>query len=537
MLYFLPVFTCLAFFISNAAASVKYYPTDKWLYSTPEEQGMASTSLLEMMMEIKKNGYQIQSITIVRNGYLVLDAYINYFQDGQKHETYSVTKSVISILIGIAIDKGHIKDVDQTIIQLFPNKKIGNLSKAKRLITLKDLLMMASGLDCNSGSANKLAGTIAMRKSDDWTQYNLNLPMAQMPGEHFDYCNGVSHLLSAIIHESTGMQTLDFAKKHLFNPLGIKDVEWEESPKSINNGFMGLRLQPRDMAKIGLLCLNKGKWENNQIVSAEWIEESTQPYIDGKWNGEGYGYQWWINPAGYYSAVGNLGQAIHVIPGLDIVAVFTGNIEGRNMHVSGRLLQNHIIPASISSESLPANPHEKKRLDDHISSIANTPAKGTIWLTEKEGVAKDGMFKRTASPGFQFKYPLSSIKTATRLPDQIMRMQTLAGGIITASTDSIPRDWRRLYFSMKLKDFGPKAYASWIKEYGSNITVLSNEEIMLSCGTKAYRTNIKWLVNNQNPLITNLVATYKDKRSIYIAVHEFKESTTVEKIIESLRFE
>ncbi len=119
-----------------------------------------------------------------------------------------------------------------------------------------------------------------MRKSNDWTQYNLNLPMAQMPGQYFNYCNGVSHLLSAIIHESTDMQTLDFARKHLFNPLGIKDVEWEESPEGINNGFMGLRLQPKDMAKIGLLFLYKGKWEtclsNSSIMRSEKNDDHIQ---------------------------------------------------------------------------------------------------------------------------------------------------------------------------------------------------------------------------------------------------------------------
>ena len=179
-LYFLPIFAILAFCYSYVAALVKYYPTDQWQYSAPEAHGMTSTSILEMMEDIKKNGYNIQSITIVRNGYLVLDAYINFFEEGQKHETYSVAKSVTSALIGIAIDKGYIKDVNQTITQLFPNKKIDNLDKLKRLMTLKDLLMMTSGLDCNYGSVNKWAGTITMRKSNDWTQYNLNLPMAQI---------------------------------------------------------------------------------------------------------------------------------------------------------------------------------------------------------------------------------------------------------------------------------------------------------------------------------------------------------------------
>jgi CubicO group peptidase (beta-lactamase class C family) len=207
-LYFLAIFTISAFFYSYATASVNYYPTNGWQISAPEEQGMHSKILLTMMEEIKNNGYNIQSVSIVRNGYLVLDSCLYPFKNDQKHEMYSATKSVTSALIGLAIDKGYIKDVHQTITQLFPNKKISNLDDLKRSLTLKDLLMMASGLDCNDGSANKWAGTKAMRKSNDWTQYMLNLPMAQPPGEHFHYCNGASHLLSAIIHESTGMQTL-----------------------------------------------------------------------------------------------------------------------------------------------------------------------------------------------------------------------------------------------------------------------------------------------------------------------------------------
>ncbi len=347
---FLASFVIIAFFYSYATASVNSYPIDGWQNSTPEAQGLHSKLLLEMMTHIKKNGYSIQSVTIVRNGYVVLDAYMYPFEDGQKHEMYSATKSVTSALIGIAIDKGYIKDVNQTITELFPDRKISNLDNFKRSISLKDLLMMASGLDCNDATANKWAGTISMKKSNDWTQYTLNLPMAQTPGVYFHYCNGVSHLLSAIIHESTGMNTIDFAKMYLFDPLGIKNIEWGESPEGTTNGFAGLRMQPKDMAKIGLLYLNNGKWGNKQIISAEWIEESTRPYIDGRWNGEDYGYQWWVNPAGFYSAVGMYGQAIYVLPGKNLVAVFTSNIVDENMYISGSLLQEYIIPVSVSSE-------------------------------------------------------------------------------------------------------------------------------------------------------------------------------------------
>lgn len=536
-LCFLSIFTTILFFYSYASASVKYFPTDQWHVSAPEAQGMPSTSLLEMMEDIKKKGYNIQSISIVRNGYLVLDAYINPIQDGQKHETYSVTKSVMSALIGIAIDQGHIKDVNQTIAELFPNRKISNLDERKKLMTLKDLLTMTSGLDCKDATANNWAGTIAMRRSDDWTQYALDLPMAQTPGKYFHYCNGVSHLLSAIIHESTDMKTIDFAKKNLFDPLGIKDIEWEESPEGISNGYKGLQMQPKDMAKIGLLYLNKGKWENRQIISAEWVEESTQPYIDGRWNGEDYGYQWWINPVGFYSAVGMYGQAIYVVPGKNLVAVFTSNIVDENMYISGSLLQEYIIPAIASSEPLPPKPDEMKRLYDFLASIAKAPTQGMVWLTESEGSAKDGIFKRAASPSFKFEYPLGCIKTATRQPDQIMRMETPADGIITASIYRIPRNWRRFFLPMKLEDFGPKEYASWMKKYGSNITVTSNDKIMLEDGTEAYRTDFEWTMKNNKSLITNLVSTYKNGKCIYIAVHQFEKNNMVESIIQSWKFE
>ncbi len=530
-LYILSIFIISAFFYSYAPASVTHYPTNGWQISAPEAQGMHSKPILDMMEAIKKKGYNIQSVSIVRNGYLVLDAYNYPFKDGQKHEMYSVTKSVTSALIGIAIDKGYIKDVTQTISELFPDKKISNLDELKRSLTLKDLLMMASGLDCNDASANRWAGTIAMLKSNDWTQYTLNLPMAQRPGEYFHYCNGVSHLLSAIIQKSSGMKTIEFAKKYLFDPLGIKDIEWAESPEGINNGFSGLRLQPRDMAKIGLLYLNQGKWENKQIISVDWIKASTRPYIDGRWNGEDYGYQWWINPAGYYSAVGKYGQAIYVMPAKNLVAVFTSHILGKDMYISGPLLKEYIIPAIASSKPLPPDPQETARLDDFLAGIAKAPTQGMIWLSENQGVAKDGIFKRTAAPSFQFTYPVGSTKAILGLPSQIMRMKTPEGIIFTATIMDIPE-------GVKLKDFGPIFIVKWFGNYryGSNLKVTSNKEITLKCGTKAYQTNFTWVWNNTDKMTTFQVSAYRDGQCIFLATHPWQNPEKVEPIVQSLTF-
>ncbi|MEE4602803.1 MAG: serine hydrolase [Desulfobacteraceae bacterium] len=530
--HILVIFIILAFFHSYASASVSYFPTSEWQISTPEAQGMHSKPILEMMTAIKKKGYTIQNVSIIRNGYLVLDAYIYPFKDGQKHGTYSVTKSVISALIGIAIDKGYIKNVNQTITELFPNKKIANLDELKRSLTLKDLLIMASGFDCNDASANRWAGTIAMTKSSDWTQYTLNLPMAQTPGEYFHYCNGVSHLLSAIIQESSGMKTVEFAKKYLFDPLGIEDVDWAESPEGTSNGFSGLRLKPKDMAKIGLLYLNQGKWENKQIISVEWISVSTRPYIDGRWNGEDYGYQWWINPAGYYSAVGMYGQAIYVIPDKNLVAVFTSHITGKDMYISGTLLKEYIIPAIASSGPLPPDPENNAQLDNFLAGTAKAPTQGIIWLSEKQGIAKDGVFKRKASPSFQFTYPLGSTKAELGLPSQIMRMKTPEGIVFAATIMDIPE-------GVKLEDFGPVYIVKWFRiyRYGSNLKVTSNEEITLKDGTQAYQTNFTWVWNNTDAMTTFQVSAYKDGKCIFLSTHPWQNPAKYEPIVQSLTFE
>lgn len=535
-LYILLIFIILTCICPYAASSQNYYPTQSWQTSTPETQGISSESLLEMLRQIKLNEYNIQSITIVRNGYLVLDAYLYPFKNGQKHELHSITKSVMSALIGIAIDKGYLKNVNQTILDLFPDRKFALLDARKKLVTLQDLLIMGSGFDCDDASANNWAGTIAMKKSNDWTQYTLNLPMADTPGKSFHYCNGVSHLLSAIIQGSSGMTTLAFAKKYLFDPLGITDIEWEVSPEGTNNGYAGLRMHPRDMAKVGLLYLNRGKWDNEQIISSQWIEASTRPYLNGRWAGEDYGYQWWVNPAGFYSAIGMFGQAIYVVPDEDLIAVFTGDISNDDIYVSGTLLKEHIISAVRSSEPLPPDTETKAKLDNLVAELAREPEQGLVWISQNQGVARGGTFERTATPGFEFAYPPASKKAETRAPDQIMRMQTASGNFITASLIDIPRNWKRFFTRLKLEDFGPKGYASWLEKYGSDINVISNQEIMLKFSNRAFRTDIKWMFNKRIPMTTVLIASYQGDKCVYICIHQSQKLENVDTIIDSFTF-
>ena len=278
--HILTSFIILVFFYSYPTAAANTYPSAGWRTSTPEEQGMHSKILADMLEWIQIKSYSIDSITIIRNGYMVADVYFHPFSKGQKHIIHSCTKSIMSALIGIAIDKGYIKNVDQPIVDIFSDREISNLTEHKKSITLENLLTMASGLECRDSYLYNWVGLEEMKNSSDWAQYVLDLPMAEPPGERFEYCNGVSYLLSVIIQKTTNMRTLEFAKKNLFGPLEITDVRWQTSPQGIDIGWGRMWLKPHDMAKIGWLYLNNGRWGNKQIVSTMWVEASTRIQID-----------------------------------------------------------------------------------------------------------------------------------------------------------------------------------------------------------------------------------------------------------------
>jgi CubicO group peptidase (beta-lactamase class C family) len=345
-----------------------YWPTDGWKTSTPEEQGMDSELLAEMVEIIQEENYQIDSVTIIRNGYLVTD--ILTLPAGSTHIIYSCTKSVVSILVGIAIDQGYIESVDQPVVDFFPSRTIANLDDYKKGMTLEHLLTMTSGLDCRDSYLYRWQGLGEMQHSDDWVQYVLDLPMIDEPGKLFEYCNGASNLLSAIVQETTGMSSLEFAKENLFSPLGISDVEWASDPQGVTIGYSELRMLPHDMAKIGYLYLNEGIWNGEQIVSSEWVEVSTREHIAGTMQ-DGYGYQWWVDDSGFYLALGYRGQFIYVVPEMNMVVAFTSHLPDYNFYVPQGLLTDYIIPAVQSTSPLPENPEGNELLTSQIEALVN----------------------------------------------------------------------------------------------------------------------------------------------------------------------
>ena len=251
-----------------------YWPTDGWRTSTPEEQGMDSEQLAEMMDYLQGSpGFTIHSLLIIRNGYIVTDATFYPFAQDSLHDLASATKSFMSTLIGIAIDKGYIESVEWPVLDFFPGRTVANLDANKEAMTLENLLTMRSGFECSNQGAEST--DVQMEASPNWVQFTLDLPMATEPGTRYNYCNQNSLLLSAIIQETTGMSALAFAQEHLFGPLGVSDFIWPTGPQGNNRGWGDMKLAPHDMAKLGYLFLNQGLWDGQQVVSAAWGQAAT----------------------------------------------------------------------------------------------------------------------------------------------------------------------------------------------------------------------------------------------------------------------
>jgi CubicO group peptidase (beta-lactamase class C family) len=312
--------------------------------SNTKTEGIDTNLLTDMVETIEDNNYKIDNVTILYRGQMVLDEYFRSFKPDTKHVIHSCTKSIISALIGIAIHQGYIGGVNQPVLDLLPGRQIANLDADKKAMTLEDLLTMSSGLECRDSYLYRWRGMNEMRRSDDWVQYMLDLPMAEPPGTRFEYCNGGSFLLSAIIHETTGMSAQDYAMENLFGPLDIKDIYWPSNPEGISIGWGEMHLKPHDMAKIGMLYLNQGKWEGMQVIPAAWVEASTRMHLPATLS-DGYGYQWWVDEGGYFMALGYQGQFIYVVPEVELVVVFVSNLAESDFFVPEILLNDYILPA------------------------------------------------------------------------------------------------------------------------------------------------------------------------------------------------
>lgn len=334
----LVTFTIFIFFVSTFCSAQNTYIysqpkklKDGWKTNDLQSQNIDSTFIIKLFNQLQIKENKIHSVLLVKNNQIIIEEYFGKNSVNKQHDLRSVTKSITSILMGIAVDKGFIESVNDPISKyiksLVPTK---NLDERKNEITIKHLLTMSTGLDCNDWDKKSKGREDKIYKKSDWLQCFLNLPMVNEPGEVSNYCTMGQILATEIISQASEMTIDKFAEKFLFNPLGVSNVSWgHTSNKEIISSGKRLYMTSRDMAKIGQLILNMGKWNEKQLISEKWIEESTTPKT--KITEIDYGYLWWNIPFEAKEkmivskvATGNGGQYIMVLPELDIVAVFTG---------------------------------------------------------------------------------------------------------------------------------------------------------------------------------------------------------------------
>lgn len=343
-----------------------YFPTEDWRTSTPEEQGMDSGKLADMLHSIKDFS-GIRSVLVIRHGYLVLESYRAPYDRDTAMNVKSVSKSFMSALTGIAIREKYINNVDQKVAEFLP-EYFENADPRKKEITLKHLLTMTSGLPTIEPDPK----LFSWARSDDWVKHIIDLPMSANPGDKFEYSTGLTHIMSAIITKTSGLSTMEFAKKHLFEPTGIELERWTKDSKGIYLGGCEMYMTPRDMAKFGYLYLNKGMWNGKEIIPKKWIESSMKNQVRETRLGDRvteYGYWWWLGKD-YYMAQGWGGQYIIVNPRLDIVVVFT-SIDLTGPH---ELFNSHIRRAVRSETAIKPNPSASERLQANIERLASSEA-------------------------------------------------------------------------------------------------------------------------------------------------------------------
>ena len=342
-----------------------YWPGPTWRTAAPSRVGLDEARIGRLLERLRSNAIRgIDELVIVRRGHLVVDETVNGWHRDSIHTMQSVTKSVASLLTGIAIARGDLSGVDARVIDLLPGyAPVANLDDRKRALTVRDLLTMRTGMDWSEAVYAGSPLQQLNQSTTDWLRFVLDWPMRESPGTRWEYNSGGVILLGGAIGIRAGMNTADYARTHLLRPIGITGDKWIRGyPDLLPHAGGGLYITTGDLARIGYLVLREGRWGENQVVRAEWIAESTRPVVIAPrtFNGHptDYGYLWWLLPidgvAGHtrsrdetvITAAGAMGQWLFIVPRHDLVVAVTSTIVNGNEAAALDFFYSEILPAT-----------------------------------------------------------------------------------------------------------------------------------------------------------------------------------------------
>ncbi|MEO0468421.1 MAG: serine hydrolase [Bacteroidota bacterium] len=315
---------------------------------------------------IKTGKYErITSVLIAKDGKLLFEKYYQKANEDTRHNTRSVTKSMATLLTGIAIKQGHIESEKDKIFSYLQHKlPVQNPDQRKENIILEDLLTMSSCLECDDDNYFSRGNEERMYPIEDWSSFYLDLPIRSYPfgpkpadqpyGRAFSYCTAGAALMAEIVQSAVGMKLDEFAKQHLFQPLGIKDYTLHYNPEGTLNTAGGSEYRSRDFLKLIQLCLNQGKWNGKEIIPSNWLEKATTPKAQVR-EGVEYGYLFWLKAFGQEKKIqafymsGNGGHKMVALPELNVCVVITTlNYNRRNAHnFTDEIMNEFIVPAMM----------------------------------------------------------------------------------------------------------------------------------------------------------------------------------------------
>ena len=353
--------SCLSIGLAPAAAS------DDWPTIDPADAGFAPDVVTKLDAAVDAGELpNLHAVVVARGGKLVFERYYAgtderwgrplgtvTFRPDIKHDLRSVSKSIVSLLYGIALGAGQVPAVDQPLVDQFPTYPDLAQDPTRRRITVAHTLSMMMGTEWNERLpyTDPRNSEIAMERAPDRYRFVLDRPMVDEPGSQWNYNGGATAVLARIIADGSGTALLPYASKMLFRPLGITDTEWVAGFDGEPAAASGLRMRPRDLARIGQLVLNRGRWDGQQIIPADWLDQSFTPRATVE-QGLDYGYQWWLgrlrhDGEPWMAGFGNGGQRLFIAPSLDLVVVITaGNYNRRELRrVPIAVIRDHVLPA------------------------------------------------------------------------------------------------------------------------------------------------------------------------------------------------
>jgi len=341
--------------------------------TSPERQGIASAAVLQFVEAVEREIHELHSFMLVRHGCVIAEGWWSPYRREDPHMLFSLSKSFTSTAVGLAVSEGRFS-IDDSVLSFFPNEAPAEISDWLAAMQVRHLLTMTSGHEADSWAF------MAEETDRAWVKRFFEVPVLHAPGKHFVYDSGATYILSAIVQKTTGMKLVDYLTPRLFEPAGIENARWQESPEGINRGGIGLSITTEGIARFGQLYLQKGVWQGKQLIPEAWITAATAAQVpngndaESDWT-QGYGYQFWRCRHGAYRGDGVFGQYCIVMPEQDAVLAMTGGMDVFDMQQPLNLVWENLLRA-MGDQPLAEASASEQRLREKLGGLMLLPVEG-----------------------------------------------------------------------------------------------------------------------------------------------------------------